>query len=37
MSVGFDDDTAPALALVGVARRYQQGEGQIEILRNAIS
>lgn len=35
MSVGFDEDTAPALALVGVARRYQQGEGQIEILRNA--
>ncbi|MEW6254803.1 MAG: ABC transporter ATP-binding protein [Pseudomonadota bacterium] len=35
MSAGFDEDFAPALALVGVARRYQQGEGQIEILRNA--
>lgn len=35
MSAGFAEDIAPALALVGVARRYQQGEGQIEILRNA--
>ena len=35
MSAGFSPESAPAMALVGVARRYKQGEGQIEVLRNA--
>ncbi|OYX90377.1 MAG: ABC transporter [Azorhizobium sp. 32-67-21] len=30
-----DSEMAPALALVGVGRRYTQGEGHIEVLRNA--
>ena len=30
-----ESEMAPALALVGVGRRYSQGEGHIEVLRNA--
>lgn len=35
MNPGLPPEYAPAMALVGVGRRYQQGEGQIEILRDA--
>ncbi|MBA4789107.1 MAG: ABC transporter ATP-binding protein [Pseudomonadota bacterium] len=35
MNAGHPPEYAPAMALVGVGRRYKQGEGQIEILRDA--
>ncbi|WP_127089736.1 ABC transporter ATP-binding protein [Aquabacter cavernae] len=35
MTAGGPPEYTPAMALAGVGRRYKQGEGHIEILRNA--